>query len=172
MPRTGQTKLQVGDKIGELTLVEFLGSTTDGIARWRVLCDCGATVTVMASNMARKPGKPGTRTCGDRTKHARPNTRHGLASTREYAAWKGMLKRCRSSRPRERKYYKDRGITVCDEWQKSFTAFLTHIGPMPQGHRIGVDRINNDGNYEPGNVQWATPKMQCNNRRSRWRAAA
>lgn len=82
-----------------------------------------------------------------------------------------MLKRCKSDLPQVAIHYKHRGVTVRPEWQGSFLVFLAHIGPMPEGHRIGVDRFPNlAGNYEPGNVRWADPKMQNSNRRpKRWK---
>jgi hypothetical protein len=74
-----------------------------------------------------------------------------------------MLKRCRD--PKSPKYpaYGGRGITVCDEWL-DFTVFLSDVGPRP-GPGYTIDRIDNDGNYEPGNVRWATPVQQSNNQR-------
>lgn len=172
MPSSGKTKLQTGDVFGNLVLVEFIGSQPGNFSRWTAKCNCGKVFTVTAGNLTRKPENRATRSCGDRAIHPRPNTKHGLCKTREYRAWKSMNNRCRpggKEGSKKRIYYVDRGITVCDEWKHDFVAFLKHIGPMPAGHRIGVDRIRNDGNYEPGNVQWAGPKVQCNNRRSMWR---
>ena len=82
----------------------------------------------------------------------------------EYDCWRSMRKRCRSTLAHVRRNYRDRGITVCDRWEE-FVNFLQDMGPRPDGHRVSVDRINNDGNYEPGNCRWAIPVMQCRNRR-------
>lgn len=171
MPRPGQTKLKPGDRFGELKLIRFLGSGTTAVSRWEVECSCGSRTIVTAPNLSESRGKRATRSCGDRTKHPRPNTRHGLSRSSEYRAWKSMLKRCRSKLPEVAIHYSDRGTTVCREWQESFMAFLLHIGPMPVGRRIGVDRYPNpSGNYEPGNVRWADPALQNSNRRpKRWR---
>jgi hypothetical protein len=159
------TKFSVGEVVGELTLVRFLGCENRGPSRWEVECSCGTIKSVLSTNIARLDNR-GTKTCGDRSRHPKPNTRHGMASTLEYRCWKSMLRRGRGTGgERERSYYFDRGIRVCGEWIKSFTAFFEHIGPMSKGHRIGVDRIDNDRGYEPGNVRWATPKQQCNNKR-------
>ena len=87
---------------------------------------------------------------------------HGLTRSPEYSAWAGMIGRC--SNPRNPKWhrYGGRGISVCLEWRSSFLAFFQHIGPRP---RVGLtlDRIDNDGNYEPGNVRWATRRQQQGN---------
>jgi hypothetical protein len=86
----------------------------------------------------------------------------------EYRAWVSMNTRCHNPRCRNYAYYGGRGITVFPAWRSvnaggSFLAFFAHIGPRPS-RKHSVDRINNDGNYEPGNVRWATPIEQRANR--------
>ena len=83
----------------------------------------------------------------------------------EHLAWVQMRQRCTPAWPRRDCYY-DRGITVCEAWQASFLPFFEHIGPKPTWCPHSLDRINNDGNYEPGNVRWATTSQQMANRRS------
>jgi hypothetical protein len=77
-----------------------------------------------------------------------------------------MLGRCRN--PNDKKYedYGGRGISVCERWENSFADFLADMGERPS-EKHTLDRINNDGNYEPGNCRWATSKQQNNNRRPR-----
>lgn len=92
------------------------------------------------------------------------NASHGLTDHPLYAKWKAMRHRC-SSGNRQYKDYAGRGIGVCDRWQDPavFIADIEgSIGPCPNG--MSLDRINNDGNYEPGNVRWATHSEQMLNR--------
>ena len=81
-----------------------------------------------------------------------------------------MRARCGNLKAPRYPAYGGRGIAVCDEWMTSFEAFYEHVGPRPEG--MSLDRINNDGNYEPGNVRWADAKQQANNRRPRPRKGA
>ena len=92
---------------------------------------------------------------------------HGHGSTREgrsgtYQAWSNMIQRCTNPKRREYKYYGARGITVCERW-RSFENFLADMGERPEG--LTLDRINNDGNYEPGNCRWVDWETQQSNRR-------
>lgn len=83
---------------------------------------------------------------------------------KEYWAWCDMIARCTRATHRKWKYYGGRGIVIYDEWRKSFQRFFDDVGPAPHP-RLSIDRINNDGNYEPGNVRWATYREQNNNQR-------
>ena len=83
----------------------------------------------------------------------------------EYNAWRGMKGRCLNPNNDKWKHYGGRGITVCPAWVKSFDAFYAHIGPKPSPKHT-LDRINNDGNYEPGNCRWAARAEQRPNNRN------
>src|ERR1043165_874637 len=133
----------------------------NGCAAWCCLCDCGARVDVSGGYL--RNGR--TRSCGClRREVSRKNaTSHGRYLTTEHLSWREAKQRCHNPKNTQFHRYGGRGIRMCDEWRRDFLAFLAHMGPKPPGHTL--DRINNDGNYEPGNVRWATPKQQANNRR-------
>lgn len=88
---------------------------------------------------------------------------HSRDSSHTYSSWAGAKARCLNPRNKKFPNYGGRGITICDEWRNSFQAFLAYMGECPEGHTL--DRINNEGNYEPGNCRWATQKVQQRNRR-------
>lgn len=89
---------------------------------------------------------------------------HGMSESQVYATWLRMKGRCLN--PRNPKFYRygGRGITICERWRNCFQSFLEDVGERPS-ELHSLDRINNDGNYEPGNVRWATPLEQARNRR-------
>lgn len=89
-------------------------------------------------------------------------TTHGMSYEPEYSAWASMLTRCNNPRRPQYQSYGGRGISVCERWSK-FENFLADVGQRPSASH-SLDRINNDGNYEPGNVRWATVEEQQNNR--------
>lgn len=120
-------------------------------------CECGNRLNVTAGKL-----KSGQLSCG-----CFVGEFHGEAKppTVEYIAWGRMLARCYNRGSTGFENYGGRGISVCDEWRKSYTAFLGSVGRRPSDkHSIG--RINNEGNYEPGNVRWETDEQQANNKRS------
>ncbi len=90
------------------------------------------------------------------------NTTHGMSKLPEYKVWKGMKKRCYNKNDKRYNHYGERGIVVCDKWKDNFPAFYEDVGPRPTDkHSIG--RIDNNGNYEPGNVQWEEAEHQARN---------
>ena len=94
---------------------------------------------------------------------------HGLRRTPTYEIWATAKQRCFNPNNQRYRLYGARGITMCERWRNSFQAFYEDMGPRPEG--MSLDRINNDGNYEPGNCRWATQQQQVDNSR-RWKRDA
>lgn len=94
---------------------------------------------------------------------AKPPPSHTNSS--EYRIWSGLKQRCLNPNSPAYKDYGARGIRVCDEWKDNFLAFFSHVGKRPSRNH-SIDRKNNDGHYEPGNVRWATRAVQAANRRN------
>jgi len=132
--------------------------TDSHYVKWWCQCDCGKMVAVRANHIL----AGASRSCG--CLRAGNHLQHGGRHTTEYQSWAGMRQRCHNPRNPNFKNYGARGIRVFEQWQRSFAAFRFWVGPSPSPQH-SIDRIDNDGHYEPGNVRWATPKEQNANRR-------
>lgn len=101
-----------------------------------------------------------------RANRGRPpdDSKHGMTDTQEYMAWEGAKARCSNRNKESWPRYGGRGIRMCEEWRNSFLAFYLWVGPKPSPEH-SIDRIDNNGDYEPGNVRWATMQQQVANRR-------
>lgn len=155
-----------GQTFGRLTVLEFAGITAvQKHSVWRCVCSCDESSVVLVQGRSLVNG--GTRSCGCLASESTTtrSTTHGKSRTSEYRVWAGMKDRCLNPNSRNFPDWGGRGIQVCQRWQESFEAFLEDVGLRPE-KGMSLDRINNAGNYEPGNVRWATWEQQQNNRRS------
>jgi hypothetical protein len=150
----------IGKKFGNLLIVYKAGHCGRGRnTRWKWRCSCGVEGE---SNAFYLTGGHKTH-CGCQTARDQ-NAEHPL-----YQTWMDMKRRCLNPKRASYKNYGGRGIRVCQEWLDSFRAFADYLGPKPSPDH-SIDRIDNNGHYEPGNVRWATASQQMQNTRVSGRA--
>lgn len=152
-----------GMKFGRLTVIEFVG-VINGRAYFKCRCDCGNIHIVSGRNL--KSGE--VKSCGCLRKEKFTHTTHGLKHSKYYNIWQLIKRRCYNPNCKEYPNYGGRGITVYEPWINDFQAFYNYISTLEHFGEKGysLDRENNDGNYEPGNLRWATRAEQARNRRS------
>jgi len=125
-------------------------------------CPCGNEFITRISSVHKKH----TNSCGcyNKRRVLEANTTHKLSKHPLYHTWDRMIKRCYKEGSQDYKNYGERGISVCERW-KDINSFIEDMYPT-YSKELSIDRIDNDGNYEPSNCRWATAKIQTRNRRS------
>lgn len=151
------------EKYNRLTPIK-IAYKKDRASYWLCQCDCGNTTIVREASI--KNGH--TKSCGcirvERMKLENPKYNHGLRYHRLNSIWRGMKTRCYNQKSLEYSNYGGRGIKVCDEWKNDFKAFYDWA--MNNGYKddLTIDRINNNGNYDPNNCQWLTKSENISKR--------
>ena len=151
----------VGQRYGRLKVVAPAAVDKWGSRLWLCECSCGGRITTHAHSL--RSGDTGSCGCLRRETTIKRSTTHGGSHTKEYRVWERMRIRCNNPNRADYERYGGRGIKVCARWMESFSNFLADMGTVPAGKSL--DRINNDGDYEPSNCRWATASEQNRNRR-------
>lgn len=174
-------QLKSGDVFGDLTVLgqEFRLSniSRSGVfRRWKSVvckCECGTILVVRVSNLVHS----GQKNCQCKRKLAtiaasKAKTIHGESKTTLYRRWSSMIERCHSDASINYNNYGGRGIAVCDEWRSNYRAFKDWAISNGWDQNLEIDRIDNNGNYEPSNCRFVTGQINCRNKRNNTRVVA
>jgi len=156
----GRIKDITGNVYGRLRVLSFDSlSEDDNRAWWNCVCTCGSTLPILGKSL--RNGLTQSCGCLQKERATEFSTKHGGVGTPEYNAYRNAQARCTNPKCDKWEYYGGRGIKFLFT---TFAQFFAELGKRPRGKTL--DRINNDGNYEPGNVRWATKDQQNENKRA------
>lgn len=159
MFKPADPSLYLGKKIYRWTVQEFHKNTSTESTKVTCQCECGTIKKILLHNLLHSK----TKSCGCLALEIR--IKHGLIGTTDHNIWSNMKQRCTNKKNTNYRFYGARGIKVCDRWLNSFINFTLDMGPRPS-KEFTLDRIDNNGNYEPSNCRWATWKQQVENKRT------
>jgi hypothetical protein len=161
----------IGRQFGRLVVIAAAAPAfkSNGRPRRRYVCRCQCGVEKVITGELLRSGNTQSCGCFRKEEMKRLHTKHGDTTCRgpqppEYLCWSHIIQRCENQQAKDFKYYGGRGIKVCQRWRDSYAAFLEDMGRKP-GPTYSIDRIDNDGDYEPGNCRWTTQSEQVRNRR-------
>jgi hypothetical protein len=149
----------IGQKFNHLTVIEKVKSRDGRNSFWLCRCDCGNQCIRTGQCLA----EDRTFSCGCIDRRKGNNATHGMSKTRIYHEWSSMRRRCKPNSPDKKNYY-DRNISVCNEWDRDFTAFETWAFSNGYSDTLSIDRINNDKGYTPNNCRWVPIEQQQSNK--------
>lgn len=153
----------VGTRFNRLVVLEKNSCVKNNAINYKFICDCGNIKDIGISNVAN--GKSKSCGCISKEIHRKLKTIHGKSKTPEYRSWCSIKERCYNKKNNRYYRYGGRGIVICDRWLNSFENFISDMGERPSAE-YSIERINNDGNYEPSNCKWATIEEQASNKSS------
>lgn len=165
IPLPTRAKDKTGYVTERLTVIGPVGQGKRKQILWLCQCSCGNSTVVPSEDL----NSQRTKSCGClvRERLVQQNTTHGMRYTRDYRIWNGILARCTNVKDKSYHKYGGRGISIYEPWKTSFEDFYSYIRDLPNYtlEDRSIDRTDNNGNYEPGNLQWATRIEQGRNTR-------